>query len=825
MSASETLARPESAVGTTAGPATVETTLPVRGLDCAVCAETLAAGLLGTPGIAAASVNFGAATAKVVFDPARTDPDRVVARIRALGYETDAPAGETLLFDLRGMDCGDCARSVEKTVAALPGVALAAVNFGAATLAVTPSPGGRLATGVVTGVVARAGYEATLRDGARTAARIPLWRERRLWPVAVAAALWLAATLLGEADAHPWLPVALFAAAIGLGGWPFARAGLQAVRARRLDMNVLMTVSALGAAVLGEWGEGAMVVVLFAFGSTLQALTLDRTRGAIRALMDLSPPLATVLRNGVEEIVPTAALRPGDSVRVRPGERLPADGTVTTGASAVDQSAITGESIPVDRAPGDAVYAGTVNGQGSLRVAVTAPAADSTLAQIIHLVEEAQGSKAPSQATVDRFAAVYTPVVIAIAGLLALGGWLVADDPRAWVYRALTLLVIACPCALVISTPVAIVSAIGAATRRGVLVKGGAALEAAGSARSVAFDKTGTLTEGRPRVVAVVAADGGAAVEREVVALAAAVEALSEHPLGRAVVAFARHEGIAWPEAYEFAAEPGRGARAIVDGRTVAVGSGRWASDTGVLVAGPLAERVARIGAAGQTPLVVAVDGAAVGAIAVADTPRAGAAAAIAALRDAGIRHVAVVTGDTRATGAAVAAAVGADETLAETLPADKAAVVAALRATHGPVLMVGDGVNDAPALVAADVGIAMGLRGTDVALEAADMALMRDDLSALPGVVRLSRRTTRIIRQNIALSLVVKVAALALAATGLVGLWGAVLADMGTSLLVTLNGMRLARDERERGSLTPRPATHSAGTPPPRQERGSAAD
>jgi len=487
-------------------------------------------------------------------------------------------------------------------------------------------------------------------------------------------------------------------------------------------------------------------------------------------------------------------------VRVRPGERVPADGVVVVGASAFYQSAITGESIPVDRVPGDAVYSGTLNGQGSLVVEVTRPAADSTLARIIHLVEEAQGSKAPSQATVDRFAAVYTPLVIAAAAALALGGWLVADDPRTWVYRALTLLVIACPCALVISTPVAIVSAIGTATRKGVLVKGGAALEAAGAARVVAFDKTGTLTEGRPRVVAVVARNGGEGPEREVVALAAAVEALSEHPLGRAIVAFARHEGIAWPEARDFTAEPGRGARAVVDGRLVTVGSARWAREAVGLLAGPLAEAVADIAAAGQTPLIVTVDGEAVGAIAVADTPRPEAAEAVASLRAAGIPHVAVVTGDTRATGSAVAAAVGADETLAETLPADKAAAVAALRRAHGPVVMVGDGVNDAPALAAADVGIAMGLRGTDVALEAADMALMRDDLSALAGVVRLSRRTTRVIRQNLALSLLVKVVALALAAVGLVGLWAAVLADMGTSLLVTLNGMRLARNETEQG-------------------------
>ena len=364
-----------SAAGTTAGSAVAETTLPVRGLDCAVCAETLAAGLRATPGIAEANVNFGSATARVAFDPSRTDPARVAARIRALGYETAAPDRAPLLFDLRGMDCGDCARSVEKVVSALPGVALASVNFGAATLAVTPAVDD-LSPAAVAGAVSRAGYEATPREGGRVASRVPLWRETRLWPVAIAAGFWLAATLLGRTAAPGWAPTVLFAAALALAGWPFARAGVQAVRARRLDMNVLMTVSALGAAALGEWGEGAMVVVLFALGSTLQVLTLDRTRGAIRALMDLSPPLATVIRDGVEETVPTAALRPGDRVRIRPGERIPADGLVVAGASAVDESAITGESIPVDRGPGDPVASGTVNGPGGLVVEVTRPAAD-----------------------------------------------------------------------------------------------------------------------------------------------------------------------------------------------------------------------------------------------------------------------------------------------------------------------------------------------------------------------------------------------------------------------------------------------------------------
>jgi Cd2+/Zn2+-exporting ATPase len=586
---------------------------------------------------------------------------------------------------------------------------------------------------------------------------------------------------------------------------------MQSARAGRLDMNVLMSVSAIGAAVLGEWGEGAAVVVLFALGGALQSRTLERTRGAIRGLMALSPATASrVDAAGAETTVSVEALAVGDLVRVRPGERVPADGVVVEGISAVDQSPITGESMPADKAPGDDCFAGTVNGPGALLLRVSREAADSTLARVIHLVEEAQGSKAPAQQMVDRFAAIYTPAVIVGAVLLALGGALLTDDPRTWIYRALALLVIACPCALVISTPVSIVSAIGAASRRGILVKGGAALEAAGTAKVVAIDKTGTLTIGRPEVVEVVALPGGSTDAGSVLAVAAAVEALSEHPLARAVTLEAREEGIAVPIAEGFLASAGKGASARVGGRETVVGSIRLARDLGLAGTeerpSPLAREMARLAEAGSTPLFVAAgdaDGALrpLGAIAVADRLRPHAADAVRRMREVGITHVAVLTGDTRATGAAIARAVGADSVLAELLPEEKAAAVRDLRRRYGPVVMVGDGVNDAPALATADVGIAMGAAGTDVALETADIALMGDDLNGVAEALELSRRTSGVIRQNIGLSLVTKLVALVLAAFGFVNLWIAVAADMGTSLAVTLNGMRLALSRvREHG-------------------------
>jgi Cd2+/Zn2+-exporting ATPase len=785
-------------------------TLPVAGLDCAVCAESLAAGLRNTPGVRDATVNFAAGNARVEIDPALLDRAGVVSRIQTLGYTVPAPPSATLRFHVAGMDCADCAASVERVVGAIPGVDVARVNFGAATLTVVPGTDIAPPVDEIARAVGRAGYQATVESGPRgaTADALAWWRDHRLQWVLLAAALWVAGSVVSFTDGQSPLATALFAGAIVAGGWPFARAGMQSARAGRLDMNVLMSVSAIGAAVLGEWGEGAAVVVLFALGGALQARTLERTRGAIRGLMALSPATASrVDAAGVENSVLVETLSIGDLVRVRPGERIPADGVVVEGVSAVDQSPITGESIPADKVLGDDCFAGTVNGPGALLLRVSRAAADSTLSRVIHLVEEAQGRKAPAPQTAGRVAALYTPAVIAGAALLALGGSLLTDDPRTWIYRALTLLVIACPCALVISTPVSIVSAIGAASRRGILVKGGAALEAAGTAKVVAIDKTGTLTVGRPAVIDVVPLPGGATDVRSLLAAAAAVEALSEHPLARAVALKAREEGIAVPTAGGFVATPGKGASARVGGRATVVGSIRLARE--LELAGTaerpsaLAREMTRLAEAGSTPLFVAaaddVDSALrpLGVIAVADRLRPHAADAVRRMRDAGIAHVAVLTGDTRATGAAIARAVGADSVLAELLPEEKAAAVRDLRQRYGPVVMVGDGVNDAPALAIADVGIAMGAAGTDVALETADIALMGDDLNGVAEALELSRRTSRVIRQNIGLSLVTKLAALVLAAFGFVNLWIAVAADMGTSLAVTLNGMRLGLRRR----------------------------
>ena len=712
---------------------------------------------------------------------------------------------ELLVFDVTGMDCGDCAKSVERIVGQLPNIQRAEVSFGAATLTVEHAGGEESSTDAVVravgGAVDRAGYTAVLRTDVRGGQAGPAWwQHRRVIPTAGALLLWVIAFTVQHAFGEKNVAIPIYAIAIAIGGYAILRSAIASVRARRIDMNVLMTISVIGAAVLGDWSEGALVVVLFSIGTFLQAMTLDRTRRAIRSLLDLAPEEAQVLRNGIDVTVTAASLVPGDVVRVRPGFRLPSDGEIVSGHSSINQAAITGESMPVEREPGDEVFAGTMNGAGVLDVRVTKPASSSVLANIIHLVEEAHVSKAPTQQLVDRFAAYYTPAVVVGALLLAVVGTLVSGDPGVWTYRALVLLVIACPCALVISTPVSIVSAIQSATRNGVLVKGGAALEEAGRVKTVVFDKTGTLTVGRP-VVASVVAFGGLS-EDKVLAIAAAVEKPSEHPLARAVVARALHDTIAVPDCSDFEALPGRGAHAWVEGAEIAVGSERLLRESGLADDQLTAfQAIAARGAeAGQSTLgIVRLEGnrgQLLGAISVADRLRSGAAESIAALRREGVEHVVILTGDQEAVARSIAEEVGADDVRAELLPDQKASVLDELRqrSRWGSIAMIGDGVNDAPALAQADVGIAMGIGGSDVALESASMALMRDDLSALAGVIGLSRKMLAIIRQNVTLSLITKVIAISLAMLGFVNLWIAVLVDVGTSLVVIVNGLRLAK-------------------------------
>ena len=580
-----------------------------------------------------------------------------------------------------------------------------------------------------------------------------------------------------------------------------ARRALRSLRARALDINVLMIIAVAGAVILGEFVEAASVLWLFNVAEALEARSLKRARHAIRSLMALAPATALVRRHGLEATVPIGEVVPGDVVVVRPGERVPVDGVVIAGDSTLDQSPVTGESWPVEKTEGDEVFAGSINGAGALDVAVHRRAADSTLARIIHMVEEAQSRRAPVQTFVDRFARRYTPavallaLVVAIVPPLVLGGpagfegW--SREAGVWTYRALALLVVACPCALVISTPVAVVSALTAAARAGVLIKGGAALERLGAIRCVALDKTGTLTRGRVTVTDIFGVDGVSS--HGVLSVAAALESRSEHPIGRAIVEEARGAGLHVAPGVGFRAFPGLGAEATVAEALAVVGSHRMFEER-QLCTPSLHAQLDRLEGRGSMPVLVGHDGAALGVIGLTDGIRDGGRSAVTALRAEGVDRVVLLTGDTRGNADAMLTAAGLDEAHAGLMPADKVRWVETLRERHGAVAMVGDGVNDAPALAAADVGVAMGVAGTGVALETADVALMADDLGKLPYALRLGRATRWNIRANVSLALGLKLAFVALAAFGLATLWMAILADTGASLLVTANSLRLLR-------------------------------
>jgi Zn2+/Cd2+-exporting ATPase len=701
--------------------------------------------------------------------------------------DTAAEAGrDAERYRVDGMDCAACARTVEKVVAGLDGVRAARVSFGNASLAVE----GQVEPEKVSAAVAAAGYRATPVTRRRAEPLAPFWRrDARTVSTLVAALLLAVAVIASLAGAPRAVAEPLYLASMAVGGWAIGRAALAGLRRRSLDMNVLMTMAAVGAVGIGAYAEGAWVLVLFAVGTTLETYAFDRSRRSVGDLMELAPEQARVLENdGGERVIPVEEVTAGTRFAVHPGERIPLDGEVIAGASSVDEAPITGESVPVDKAPGSAVFAGTLNAHGALTVRATKTADDSTLARVASLVEQAQGSRAPSERFVDHFARVYTPLVFAaalslIAVPVALGG-----DLDTWIYRALALLIVACPCSLVISIPVAVVSAVGRAARDGVLVKGGQALEDLARVRTVALDKTGTLTLGHPELGDVVALDGRS--DDESLALAATVERRSEHPLARSLVTAARSRGLEIGEPDDFEALAGRGVTARVDGRALWAGGPRMAAER----LGELPGEVARLEEAGHTVTVLGDNDRALAVFGLADLPRPGARDAVDGLRRAGIRRLVVLTDDNERAAAAVARAVGVDEQRAGLLPEDKLRAVEELDCDGGPVAMVGDGINDAPALAAARVGVAMGAAGSDTALETADIALMSDDLARLPGAVTGARQASRVMRQNVVASLAVKAVFVVLAPLGLVTLVMAVAADMGMSLLVTLNGLRLLR-------------------------------
>jgi Zn2+/Cd2+-exporting ATPase len=682
-----------------------------------------------------------------------------------------------------GMDCASCAATVERRVGQLPGVHRAVVNFAAGRLDAEHEPG--LALEEIEKAVRDAGYGV---ERAREVERPPFWRTPRAISVFASALLFVLGLALGLAGAPELASVGAYLAAIVVGGVPIFRAAIAGLRARHMDMNVLMGAATVGAVGIGQWAEAASVVVLFAAGNALQVYAIDRTRGAVRALARLAPDEVLVRRDGSESLVGADEVAVGETVVVRPGERLALDGEVIEGRTTVDESPVTGESTPVEKGPGDAVYSGSLDGGGGVLVRVLREASDSTLQRIARLVEEAQATKAPAEQFVDRFSRLYTPIVVAVAVVLAVVPPFLGGEFGTWFYRALALLIIACPCALVISTPVTVVSGIGAASRRGILVKGGAALEAAGRLKALAFDKTGTLTEGRPVVSHVVPLDGRD--ETEVLRLAAALERRSEHPLAHAILTAANGAGL--PQISDFRSVAGRGAEGVVDGERYLIGSPRLFAEKGILLDGAT-EALAEVEAAGETPVILGSGGAPMAVIGIADAVRPDARVTLESLRQAGVGELVMLTGDAEAPARRIAEELGVSYR-AQLLPEQKVEAVRELVSKHGDAGMVGDGVNDAPALAASSVGFAMGAAGTDVALETADVALMQDDLPKLAEAVRLSRSAEGIIKQNVAVSILIKGLFVLLAPFGLVALWLAVLADMGTSIAVTLNGLRLFR-------------------------------
>ena len=599
--------------------------------------------------------------------------------------------------------------------------------------------------------------------------------------------------------ALPWdvAKMVLAAVAIFLAGFSTYRKGFAALRAGRLNINALMTVAVTGAFLIGQWPEAAMVMALYAIAELIEARAVDRARNAIRSLLALAPEQAEVRQaDGSWQRLLAKAIPVDSIVRVRPGERFALDGVVSSGTGAVDQSAVTGESIPVDKAPGDEVFAGTVNAASELQIRTTAPAGDTLLARIIQAVEQAQGSRAPTQRFVDRFAAVYTPAVFVLAVLVALlTPWLMDWTWMQAIYKALVLLVIACPCALVISTPVTVVSGLAAAARRGVLIKGGVYLEEARKLKAVALDKTGTLTEGKPALVAFDVVTG-AKSEATVRGLALSLAARSDHPVSKAIaaglVSADRPEEL---QVEDFTALPGRGVSGLVGGERLTLANHRWVEEKGLCNA-PLEARLAEHEQQGRTVTLLASETEVLAVVAVADRIKPTSKQAVQELLALGVTPV-MLTGDNATTARAIGRQAGIDEVRGPLLPEEKLSAIQELQVTRGMTAMTGDGINDAPALAKADIGFAMGGAGTHTAMEAADIVVMNDDLRRLPETIRLSKRAHAVLVQNISLALGIKAVFLVLAVFGNASMWMAVFADMGASLLVVFNGLRLLRPER----------------------------
>lgn len=709
---------------------------------------------------------------------------------------------EAFRFRVDGMDCASCTAKIETAVRRMPGVAEVKVSFATSTLSVEANPSLAPAEKIES-VVSDLGFQPTrmvpaavpggsgAAQGGALPNNVPWWRTGKARITAAAGIL--VAVAYGLSLVMPERASWVFIAATAIAALPVARRAFSAaLSGSPFSIEMLMVIAAAGAVVIGAAEEAAVVVFLFLIGELLEGYAAERARASIRALADIVPKTALVEEGDMVREVDMATLAIGQRVRVRPGDRIAADGRIVAGMSQVDEAPITGESAPKSKGEGDQVFAGSVNGDGVLSIVVEKTAADNTIARIIHLVEEAQEAKAPTERFIDRFSAWYTPAVVIFALLvaivppLALGGLWVD-----WIYRALALLLIACPCALVISTPAAVAAGLSSGARRGLLLKGGSVLESAGKLQVVAFDKTGTLTEGKPKVTDIVGVAGN---QKEVLSLAAALEAGSSHPIAHAILARAAADSVAVPAAEDSRAIGGQGVEGHVSGRRLFLGAPRFIAGRAD-VAPDLAGKIEKLEEEGKTIAVLVADGQVFGLLAVRDEPRADAREGLARLKSLGIESL-ILTGDNRRTAAAIASRLGEVEHRAELMPEDKLRVINELRQAGRSIGQVGDGINDAPALAAADIGIAMG-SGTDVALETADAAILNSNVTDVARLIVLSRRTMAVIHQNIVVALGLKGVFMITTIIGLTGLWPAILADTGATVLVTLNALRLLRHNR----------------------------
>jgi Cd2+/Zn2+-exporting ATPase len=672
----------------------------------------------------------------------------------------------------------------------LDGVLDAQMNFGAAKIT----------------VVGNASIEAIEKAGAFDHLKLrnereqkvesePFWKQRENRKVYISALLLIISWILGEQYGEGHIASTIgYAASIIIGGYSLFIKGFKNLSKFKFDMSTLMTIAIIGAVLIGEWGEGATVVILFAISEALECYSMDKARQSIESLMDIAPKEALIRRGKQELMISVDDIQVGDIMIVKPGQKLAMDGIVLKGTSTLNQAAITGESVPVTKTIDDEVFSGTLNEEGLLEVRVTKLVEDTTLLKIIHLVEEAQAERAPSQAFVDKFAKYYTPAIVALAVLIAIIPPLFGGDWSVWIYQGLSVLVVGCPCALVVSTPISVVTAIGNAAKNGVLIKGGIHLEEAGHLKVIAFDKTGTLTKGVPGVTDIVTFSGN---ENELLMLTAALEKGSQHPLASAITKKAEAAGLQFNEVSveDFQSITGKGIKATIQKEMYYVGSPTLFEE--ILpnhIDQTISVQISRLQTQGKTVMILGTAYEILGLVAVADQVRTTSKEVIEKLHQIGIEKTVMLTGDNQRTAEAIGQEVGVTDIRADLLPEDKLNFIKELRERYSSVAMVGDGVNDAPALAASTIGVAMGGAGTDTALETADIALMSDDLSKLPFTIKLSRRALRTIKQNITFSLVVKAIALLLVIPGWLTLWIAIFADMGATLIVTLNSLRLLK-------------------------------